>query len=480
MVNMTIRFKKISLPVVLTILSGVVFLSLLAVRMDWFQSAELPSAAAKSIISASETWMGIFQNTAQIGVSHRKMTPTPTGAVISETTVMRLNTMETVQEIRLQTHGEVNPDLSLTAFQAQIQSGMFKFVVSGRVQGSTLVVDANGRSMTFLLTSPIYLSAVLWDAAAGAELADNQSRTLSMFDPMSMSPQPVTLTALGMDRIDIMGKSHSARKIGMEFMGSRQTAWLDSEGHVLQEEGIMGITIRRISAEEGSDAALTSGEDITRLVSIPADQPMGDAEKLNRLILQITGVDVIDTERQQFAGGMLTIIKEDLSALSDRFFTEPADFLKPAALIQSDDPEIVKQLGEIVSEKDAPLVRVQRIKEWVFNHIQKRPVLSLSNALETLKNRVGDCNEHAVLFAAFARAAKIPTRIDTGLVYLRGRFYYHAWNSVFLGKWITVDALMNQMPADVTHITLSRGNPESQMEILGAIGKIGISIREQQ
>lgn len=478
---MKIQFKKLSLPAVLTMASGLIFLTLLAVRSDWFRSSESPAATAKGAIAASEIWMGIFQNSSKIGVSHRKTTPTATGAVISETTVMRLNTMDTVQEIRLQTHGEVNPDLSLASFQAQIQSGMFKFVVAGRVQGSTLVVDANGRSMTFPLKSPIYLSAVLWDAAAGAGLADNQSRTLSMFDPMSMSPQPVTLTMLGTERIEVMGKSHPARKIAMEFMGSRQTAWLDAEGRVLQEEGIMmGITIRRISAAEGAEAALTSGEDITRLVSIPADQPIEKVEKLNRLVLQITGVDVIDTERQIFSNGMLTITKEDLSALSDRFFDEPADFLKPTALIQSDDPEIIKKLGEIVSEKDIPRVRVQRIQDWVFQNIQKRPVLSLSNALETLKNRVGDCNEHAVLFAAFVRAAKIPARIDSGLVYLRGRFYYHAWNSVFLGKWITVDALMNQMPTDVTHITLSRGNPESQMEILGAIGKIGIAIREQQ
>jgi len=155
-------------------------------------------------------------------------------------------------------------------------------------------------------------------------------------------------------------------------------------------------------------------------------------------------------------------------------------FLETSALIQSDHPEIIKQLWQIISEKDMPLVRIQKISGWIFNHIEKRPVLSVPNALETLENRVGDCNEHAVLLAAFARAAGIPARIETGMVHLRGRFYYHAWNSVFLGKWITVDSLMNQIPADVTHMSLVQGNPENQTEILGAIGNIGISILEQQ
>lgn len=477
---MTILFNKRYLTAILTIVSGVIFLSLIAVRMDWFHSAESTAGSPKRKISGSETWMGIFQNTSKIGVSHRKMSPTATGASFSETTTMRLNTMGTVQDIHLQTQGELNPDLSLSSFQARIQSGMFRFIVNGRVHGSSLVVDANGRSMAFALQSPIYLSAVLWDAAAGAGLSENQSLTLAMFDPLSMAPQPVQITALGMDRIDIMGVSHMARKIAVEFMGSRQTAWIDTDGHVLQEEGIMGITLRKISAAEATDSELTSGEDITRLVSIPADQAIADVEKRSRLVLRITGVTVIDTERQHFEGGILTISKEEISALSDNYFTEPAVFLQPTALIQSDHPDIVKQLWEIISETDPPRGRVQRISGWVFQNIQKRPVLSLSNALETLQHRVGDCNEHAVLFAALARAAGIPTRIDTGLVHLRGRFYYHAWNSVFLGKWITVDSLMNQMPADITHITLSRGNPESQLEILGAIGNIGISIVELQ
>ncbi len=473
-------FKRVSLPAICTIVTGAIFMSLLAVRMNWFQSPQLPDNAPKSAISESETWMGIYQKTSKIGVSHRKMSPTATGAVLSETTVMRLNTMGTVQDIHLQTQGELNPDLSLSSFQAQIQSGMFRFVVNGKVHGASLVLDANGRTMTFSLQSPIYLSAVLWDAAAGAGLSENQSLTLSMFDPLSISPQPVQITALGMDRIDIMGESHSARKILVEFMGSRQTAWIGMDGHVLQEEGAMGITLRKISADDAGDSGLTSGEDITRLVSVPADQAIVNAEKLNRLVLRITGFNIIDTERQQNAGGILTISKEEMSGLSENDVSDSDVFLQPTALIQSDHPDILKQLSEIISEKDSHRVRVQRICGWIFQNIEKRPVLSMSNALETLQNRMGDCNEHAVLFAAFARAAGIPTRLDAGLVHLRGRFYYHAWNSVFIGKWITVDALMNQIPADVTHITLSRGNPETQMEILGAIGNIGISILEQQ
>lgn len=473
-------FKTVSFPAMAALVSGMIFLALMGVRMDWFQTAKVPISMSKRTIPESETWMGIFQKSMKIGVSHRKISPVAEGVSFSETTVMRMNTMGMVQDIHLQTQGVLNPDFSLASFQADIKSGLFRFSVSGQVQGDVLALDANGRPLTLSLQPPIYLSSVLWDVAGRAALFENQSLTFSMFDPLTMTPQPVRITALGTERIKIMGAWQEARKLSVEVMGSRQIAWIDTDGSVLQEQGVMGITLRKMSAEEAGESGLIAGEDLTLAVSVPADRVIADAQMLSRLVLRITGVEIINTERQRFDSGVLTLSRESLSGLSENYYTEPAVFLEPAALIQSDHPQILKQLWQIISEKDTPLIRIQKICGWIFQNIEKRPVLSVPNALETLENRMGDCNEHAVLFAAFARAAGIPAQIEVGLVHLRGRFYYHAWNSVFLGKWITVDSLINQIPADVTHITLSRGNPENQMEILGAIGNIGISILEQQ
>ncbi len=125
-----------------------------------------------------------------------------------------------------------------------------------------------------------------------------------------------------------------------------------------------------------------------------------------------------------------------------------------------------------------PLTRAKKLLDWVHTHIEKRPVLSLPDALSTLENRVGDCNEHAVLLAALARAAGIPTRIEAGLVYLKGRFYYHAWNLMYLGKWITADSLFGQLPADVSHLRFVTGSPEQQLDLMGIIGKIRLTVMQ--
>ena len=47
-------------------------------------------------------------------------------------------------------------------------------------------------------------------------------------------------------------------------------------------------------------------------------------------------------------------------------------------------------------------------------------------------------------------AAKLPSRIAVGLVYLRGAFYYHAWAEVWIEDegWVSVDVTHRQLAGD--------------------------------
>jgi transglutaminase-like putative cysteine protease len=126
-------------------------------------------------------------------------------------------------------------------------------------------------------------------------------------------------------------------------------------------------------------------------------------------------------------------------------------------------------------------IKAERLLAWVHKNLEKRPVLSVPNALQTLENRMGDCNEHAVLLAALARAAGIPTEVEAGVVHLRGRFFYHAWNVFYLqewGGWVTADAVLGQMPADVTHIRFIRGDTRRQLDLVGLIGRLKLEVVE--
>jgi transglutaminase-like putative cysteine protease len=110
--------------------------------------------------------------------------------------------------------------------------------------------------------------------------------------------------------------------------------------------------------------------------------------------------------------------------------------------------------------------------------------MSLPSAVEVLRTKVGDCNEHTALYVAMARAVNLPARIAVGLVYMRGAFYYHAWPEVYVetpsvgGQWVPVDPTLNEYPADATHVRLVRGGLDRQTAVLPLIGRAKITVTE--
>jgi transglutaminase-like putative cysteine protease len=89
---------------------------------------------------------------------------------------------------------------------------------------------------------------------------------------------------------------------------------------------------------------------------------------------------------------------------------------------------------------------------------------------------VGDCNEHTILYTGLARSVGLPTKVAAGLVYVKGKFYYHAWPEVYLGQWVAIDPTLNQFPADATHIRLIEGGLERQAELIQLMGKVSLDI----
>ena len=75
----------------------------------------------------------------------------------------------------------------------------------------------------------------------------------------------------------------------------------------------------------------------------------------------------------------------------------------------------------------------------------------------------GDCTEHAALFSALARAAGLPARCCSGAVYLAGAndafWGYHAWAEVWIGRWVVVDATVNQVGVGARYLFFQYDEP---------------------
>jgi len=245
--------------------------------------------------------------------------------------------------------------------------------------------------------------------------------------------------------------------------------------------------MEKVSPQKAQEGIADQGSiDFTQIASIPSNVEITEPEKLREIKIKIVGISQtlsLNGDRQSFHNNILTIAKEHLSpslSLNNNLPQYIAAFLKPAPLIQSDRPQIKAQVEKIIKPTDTAQQKARKIVNWVYRNIDKKPVLSVPNALEVLKNKVGDCNEHSVLTVALLRAAGIPAQIEAGLVYLKGRFYYHEWCVLYLDKWITADAVFNQIPTDVTHIRLVRGDSVEQLNLMGVMGKIKLEVLEQK
>jgi hypothetical protein len=308
-----------------------------------------------------------------------------------------------------------------------------------------------------------------------------------MFDPTTATQRPVKVDVLGEETIQIMGRQERAKKVAVHFMGVPQFAWIGEDGTVLKEEGPLGIRLEQVAKDEALNRmTLSQSADLSEIVSIPANKILHDVGQLKELRIKIDGIEdggiFLNGDRQSLQKNILTIHRESLSNLlssieGGKMFVGGKTYLEPTPFIQSDHPEIQAKVKEIVSPDDPAIVKAKKLVTWVNEKIQKRPVLSVPNALETLQHKVGDCNEHAVLLAALARASGIPAQVEAGVVYQKGRFYYHAWNILYLGTWITADSVMNQLPADVTHIRFVRGT-ERQIDLVQMIGRVRLEILE--
>jgi transglutaminase-like putative cysteine protease len=215
---------------------------------------------------------------------------------------------------------------------------------------------------------------------------------------------------------------------------------------------------------------------------VGADLPSG--EHIARLAVRLGNVDLegfdLEGDQQQLRGDTLVTAAHQLPARTDSRLPasrdEWGDVLEATPLIQAEDPQIQRTAEEILGDETEPSRAAERLNRWVYENLDKQITLSVPSARQVLDARRGDCNEHTVLYVALARAAGLPARTAAGLVYVRDRFYYHAWPEVWLGGWVPVDPTLNQFPADASHLRFVIGGLARQVELVRLVGLLQLDV----
>jgi len=349
--------------------------------------------------------MNISQKGRKIGFSHSILSRQDAGYAIKEHLYLRIDMMGLVQDINLKTSGRLNADLTLSSFDFEINSSRFRFAARGLISDNVLSIrtkDAGGvRKYTFPIEKKPYLAAGLVDMAVGADLEKGEEKTIDIFDPATMGQVPVTIRSLGVEEISYRGKMVKARKVALSFKGAQQTAWIDSEGDILKETGILGITLEKTTQYDALHGLpVQASQDLTKIASVASNVTIENPARVSELKIEIQDIEYDRVElnggRQNFKDRVLTIKKERLGdgpdaesfAVGRENDKDPIRFLNPSPFIQSDHPKIRQKALEITSKEDPGFERIQKLITWIYKNIEKRPVFSVPDALATLENRI--------------------------------------------------------------------------------------------
>lgn len=414
--------------------------------------------------------------------------------------------------------------LSLRSFDVQIEAPEAPMSASGRVEGDSavaFVLQMPGQpsdTQRIAIQGPILVPTLIPAAAVLVrEPKVGGTVTLASFDPRTMAPADarIRITAESLFTVvDSAGydtesnqwvSAHTdtvrAWRLEPEGEGSGFSGWVDANGGVVASTQPGGITLRRVAYEIafenwrrnlGASNAGGSGSgslgDLLEGTAIAAGEMPGRAAP-RVLTARLSGVALGSFDlrggRQTLNGDTLRVFREPASALSadwslanvssgfrQRYATE----LAAEPLLQVNDNEIVALALRIAGDERDPSIIAQRINQWVFDSLEKAITISVPSAVQVLRTRRGDCNEHTQLYVALARAAGIPARINTGLAYVNGKFYYHAWPEVRLRDWVAVDPTFGQFPADAAHLRFIRGGLSRQGELLRLVGNLKVDI----
>jgi hypothetical protein len=449
---------------------------------------------AGSIDSPQRDWKEIYLKDKKVGYTVSLIKPFDDGYLVQEEVFLRLNLMGLASGVYTATQCQVDDNFVLKSFNFSMSSGVVRFNLRGKVEGDELVLQsARGkaeRTQRIKLSAPPMMGSCMGYFLRSRKIQVGEKFKVPIFDPSTTAQREAVVKVVAREPITINRIKYNAYRLETEMWGRVLTSWVDESGITLKEKGFMGFTIVKSSPAAAPLDMDEQGEvDFYDAASISVEKRLPDPSRVNYLKLQVQGLGrdslepgVLGRGRQRFHEGTLEIFREILPSHAPYTIPYPEQgdamtpFLKSEFNIESDEKEIKEKARAIAASEGNPLKVSKRLSTWVYHHLEKRPVVSVPSALEVLKTGVGDCNEHATLLTALLRASGIPARLSIGLVYTRGKFFYHAWTEAYVGEWVSMDPTLNQMPVDATHIKLVEGNLERQVEIAGLIGKLKLKV----
>lgn len=471
---------------------------LAAVFLCLILSGSLLAAPLVSTPPLGERWFGIQMDTDQVGFYRQEITARPEGGFrVEGSGSVRVRVMGFTREATSRVVYLISPRLALQNVEVEQTINGNRSRLSGKtVQGGLLVKqidDASSKARLLKVKGPLIPGPVLNLYPLMHEQKPGTVHRVRTFDPEELKIKEVTITVLGEQATPDGQSAIRLRNDLYPFVAN--DIWVDHQGNTLLESVRDGLVVTRAEQPERL-AAVVSGMALAQKDLIYDLSLVRVLPGLKKAPAQLTGLAVaIDGY-----GPQLPLLRDGWQwseRNEDRLLIRTGT-LRPAVDLPGGAPESSYLASTEGIESADPLIiaRSRKLTEGVLSALEQARVLvswtagfladtvdDSGGALAALQKQSGNCQSHAKLYTALARAAGIPTRFVSGLVSQDGKgFLYHSWAESWLdGRWVAVDPTFGQLPADPTHLALFEGHGLAELApLVGVIGKIRITVLDEQ
>jgi transglutaminase-like putative cysteine protease len=493
----------------------VVGLSLLF-RREFFQKPGQQLAEAAMRVSPEALFYVVERDGEQIGFASSTIDTTERTIEVSDYLVVDLPVDGRLHRGTARTAVSLTRGLKTLGFRASLEMPGEPMAATGRFSGDTvlnLVLQTGPEaedSQTVRLTGPvIFPTLVPLVVGLSEKLEAGKKVTVKVMQPGALEGKDVELTiaaeslfvltdSASLDTLSkrwISARTDTVRAWQIVVPGSVYTGWVDARGRIVEASQGTTMTVRRTAYELAFEnmrlsardraSSVTADRDILESTAIAASAPV-DRKTVSRLSVKLSNVDLagydLEGDRQRLTGDTLVISREPSEALRASYRLPARDtgslreWLAAEPLIQSNNRDIANLARRIAGTERDPRVVAEKLNRWVHDSLSKRITVGVPNAVQVLRTRSGDCNEHTQLYLALARSLGLPARSAAGLALVGGKFYYHAWPEVYLGRWVAVDPTFGQFPADAAHLRFIVGGLTRQADLLRLIGRLEIEV----
>ena len=269
---------------------------------------------------------------------------------------------------------------------------------------------------------------------------------------------PVSTTVIGEENVTVDGKKVPSTKIQqtlqLGFLPLKLTAWIETDGTLLRMNmPLGGMDITLLGSDEARAKSSFSPPDLFTNTLIPLNKAIPDNAETVTFLVQSNGkiVEGLPDSAYQSVKRIdqgtfeVTVQRGELQFAGN----SPVDdvYLQPSPLVDFEDPAIAELIENAGLDELSPEDQVRELVRIADEAISIKSMdMGFATASETVALSEGDCTEHALLLTALGRAAGIPTRGASGVVYFldadgQPTMGYHMWAQFWNGsQWLDIDA----------------------------------------